>query len=260
MANQGTERLRGRLWLREFPVTVVVIAAIGGFFASRGFSTYPEGFSSFPYVLDPLYYVVTLFAHSGTSHYLMNMYFLVPAGVILTYLTNNKKVLYVVVVSHIPTVTLCATIGLEIVGAGAAAYGLLAAVLVRTTWFCAEGYSGIVRVGSSIAAVALAGAALVTLVVTAGGSQITYLIPVSGFLLGGTFESCRVLYAFGYEGYDSRIIPDKERFNAPRFRSRWENMAKGDPEEAEKLEERYSNREAAPDDTYAGSRGRSRKD
>lgn len=257
MKNKGSGRLRGGIGLDDLPFTVIVIAAVGGLFAHYGFGTYPEGFSSFPYVLDPLYYVATLFAHSGLSQYLANMYFLVPAGILLTYLTSNKRVLYVVVVSHIPTVTLCATIGLEVIGAGAAAYGILAAVLVRTTWFCAEDYTGIVRVGSSIAAVALAGAALVTLVVTAGGSQITYLIPVSGFLLGGTFESCRVLYAFGREKPDSSILPDS--FNAPRFRSRWENMAKN-KEEAKKLEEEYTKREAAPDDTHAGSRGRSRKD
>jgi hypothetical protein len=257
MSEQTKKRLWERLRLGDVPITVVSVAAVGGFFALKGFESYPEGFSSFPYALDPLYYVVMLFTHSEPSQYLGNMYFLVPAGILLTYLTNNRKVLYVITVSHIPTVTLCATIGMDVVGAGAAAYGILAAVLVRTTWFCAEEYSGAVRVGSSVAAVGLAGAALVALVATAGGSRIVYLIPVSGFLLGGTFESCRVLYAFGREEPDSSILPDG--FNAPRFRSRWENMA-DDTEEAENLEEKYIKREAAPDDTYAGSRGRSRKD
>jgi len=259
MANQGTERLRGRLWLRDLPVTVFVIAAIGGYFASRGFSTYPEGFSSFPYILDPLYYVVTLFAHSGLSHYLANMYFLVPAGILLTYLTSNKKVLYVVAVSHIPTVTLCATIGMEVIGAGAAAYGILAAVLVRTTWFCAEDYSGAVRVTSSVAVVAVAGVGLALLVLTSGASQIAYIIPVSGFILGGTFESLRIMYKFGYTKPEGSGVPDDVYFKTPNFRTRWQNMAENS-EEAEKLEKKYSKREASPDDTYAGSRGRSRKD
>lgn len=257
--NKKGNRLRG--WLRplNIPIAVALIAALGGVFAYLGYDTYPRGFSTFPYVLDPVYYVVTIFTHSGVSHYVANMYFLVPAGVLMTYLTSNREVLYVVVVSHLPTATLCATIGLTSLGAGAAAYGLLAALLVRATWFSAKDYSGSVRVASSIAVVVVAGAVLVTLVVVSGGSQIAYIIPVSGFVLGGTYESLRVIYAFGYSEPDESPIPDDVYFKAPEFRSRWENMA-SDSEEAEKLEERYSDRDAAPDDTYAGSRGRTRRD
>jgi len=258
MSEQTKKRLWERLRLGDIPITVVSVAAVGGFFALKGFESYPEGFSSFPYALDPLYYVVMVFTHSEPSQYLGNMYFLVPAGILLTYLTNNRKVLYVITVSHIPTVTLCATIGMDVVGAGAAAYGILAAVLVRTTWFCAEDYSGALRVASSIAVVALAGAGLVSLVMVSGAPQVAYIIPLSGFVLGGTFESLRVIYTFGYSEPEGSSIPDDIYFKAPIFRSRWENMA-DNPEEAKKIEERYSERDAAPDDTYAGSRGRSRK-
>lgn len=258
MSEQGKKRLGERLRLGDIPITVVSLAIIGGLFALEGFDTYPEGLSSFPYVLDPLYYVATIFVHSDLSQYLANMYFLVPAGILLTYLTSNKKVLYVITVSHIPTVTLCATIGMDVIGAGAAAYGILAAVLVRTTWFCAEDYSGAIRVISSIAVVAVAGTGLVLLVLASGASQVAYIIPVSGFILGGTFESLRIIYKFGYTRPESGL-PEDAYFKLPRFRTRWENMA-DNPEEAEELEEKYTKRDAAPDDTYAGSRGRSRED
>ena len=256
MAKKGV-----REWLRltNVPITVIFIAALGGVFAHLGYDTYPQGFSTFPYVLDPVYYVVTIFTHSGVSHYMANVYFLVPAGVLMTYLTSNREVFYVVIVSHLPTATLCATIGLTSLGAGAAAYGLLAALLVRATWFSAEEYSGSVRVASSVAVVAVAGVVLVTLVVVTGGSQVAYIIPVSGFVLGGTYESLRVIYAFGYSEPEESPVPDDVYFKAPEFRSRWENMT-NNSEEAKKLEERYAERDAAPDDTYAGSRGRSRKD
>ena len=246
------------LRLRNLPVTVGFIALVSGFFVRVGFDSYPEGLSTFPYILDPFFYFGTLFTHSGMSHYLSNMYFLVPAGILLTYLTSNRKVLYVVLVSHLPTAAVCATIDLTALGAGAAAYGILAAVLVRTTWFCAEDYSGALRVASSIAVVALAGAGLVSLVMVSGAPQVAYIIPLSGFVLGGTFESLRVIYTFGYSEPEGSSIPDDIYFKAPIFRSRWENMA-DNPEEAKKIEERYSERDAAPDDTYAGSRGRSRK-
>lgn len=256
MAKKGV-----REWLRltNVPITVIFIAALGGVFAYLGYDTYPQGFSTFPYVLDPVYYVVTIFTHSGVSHYMANVYFLVPAGVLMTYLTSNREVFYVVIVSHLPTATLCATIGLTSLGAGAAAYGLLAALLVRATWFSAEEYSGAVRVASSVAVVAVAGVVLVSLVFVSGGSQVAYIIPVSGFVLGGTYESLRVIYAFGYSEPEKSPVPEDVYFKAPEFRSRWENMAKNS-EEAKKLEERYAERDAAPDDTYAGSRGRTRKD
>jgi membrane associated rhomboid family serine protease len=251
--------VRERLKLSNLPITIGVIALVGGFFVRVGFHTYPEGLSTFPYLLDPFFYFGTIFTHSGASHYVANMYFLVPAGIILTYLTSNREVLGVVLVSHLPTAAFCATIGLTALGAGAAAYGVLAAVLVRTTWFCAEEYSGAVRVASSIAVVVLSGVALTALVVVSGASQVAYIIPLSGFVLGGTFESLRVIYDFGYSEPERSPVPDDVYFEAPTFRSRWENMA-GDKEEAKELEERYTEREAAPDDTYAGSRGRTRKD
>jgi membrane associated rhomboid family serine protease len=95
--------VRERLKLSNLPITVGVIAFVGGFFVRVGFHTYPEGLSTFPYLLDPFFYFGTIFTHSGASHYVANMYFLVPAGIILTYLTSNREVLGVVLVSHLPT-------------------------------------------------------------------------------------------------------------------------------------------------------------
>jgi membrane associated rhomboid family serine protease len=246
---------RGREWPRKVPFTVTIVAAFSGLFTLRGISTYPPDFSAFPYHLDPLYYVATLFIHSGASHYLANMYFFVPAGLILAYLTSNRRVSQVVLVSHLPTAFVCSLLGLSVIGAGAAAYGLLAAVLVHATWYCAGSYSGTVRVTSSIGVLALAALALV---VATGGALTAYIIPVSGFVLGGTYESWRILHKFGHEEDDWSDVLDEVSFHTPRFKSRWENMAGGDQDEAERLEKRHSSIQATPDDTYAGSRGRGR--
>lgn len=247
------ERNKTRAWLRRVPFTVIVVVAVSGWFASKGVSGYPRGLSSLPFHLDPLYYVGTLFIHSGVPHYLTNMYFFVPAGIILAYLTSDRKVFYVVLVSHLPTALVCSLLGLTVIGTGAAAYGLLAAVLVHATWSYSSGFSGTARVIPSICVVLLAAAALI---VATGGALVAYIIPVSGFVLGGAYESWRIIHKFGHEDEEENRIGifDEVSFDAPRFKSRWENMAGGDPEEAKRLEKRYSGTQAPPDDTYAGSR------
>jgi hypothetical protein len=100
--------------------------------------------------------------------------------------------------------------------------------------------------------------AALALVVATGGALTAYIIPVSGFVLGGTYESWRVLHKFGHEEDDWSDVLDEVSFHTPRFKSRWENMAGGDQDEAERLEKRHSSIQATPDDTYAGSRGRGR--
>ena len=157
-------KLRQRLstdgWTGNAPLFVAAVAAIGGLFALRGMNGYASGVSGVPAYLDPVYYLGTLFAHSGPSHYVSVMLFFVPAGMVFTYLTNNRKAAYVVVLSHLPTAAVCSVLGVGTIGAGAAAYGLLAAVLVRAAWLSSEGYSRKARLVSLVGVFTLTGLGL----------------------------------------------------------------------------------------------------
>lgn len=246
-------KLKGRLstdgWTGNAPLVVAAIAAVGGWFALRGMDGYTSGISGVPAYLDPLYYVGTLFAHSGLSHYVSVMYFLVPAGMVFTYLTNNRKTAYVVVVSHLPTAAVCSVLGVEVLGAGAAAYGLLAAVLVRTAWLSSEGYSERARIGSSVGVFVLTGLGLVA--VTGAGAT-AYVVPVSGFLLGGGYEAIVALRKFRGGKTDTEEKPTiGESDETTHLGSPWKKS--GDDESSD-------GRKVPPDDTYAGSGGRTRSD
>lgn len=238
----------------DLPVTVAVIVVASGWFVLNGINAYPRDLSSLPLLVDPLYYVGSLFAHSGVSHFLMNVYFFIPAGIVLTYLTGNKEVLGVVVAAHLPAAFIGGIVGAGAIGISAAAYGLLAAMLVHSTWLAGRSYTGAVRVASTIGVFVVAGFALF---ISTGGAFSAYSAPVTGFVIGGAFESWRVIRGFGYEKPESeKIISDS--FQTPSFRTRWENIA-NNKEEAEKLEEMYSGSKASRDDTRSGSGGRTRK-
>jgi hypothetical protein len=57
-------------------------------------------------LIDPTVYMVSLLLHESWSAYVGSMYFFLPAGVLLTYMTTNRSVLGVVVVSHVSAVLL----------------------------------------------------------------------------------------------------------------------------------------------------------
>ncbi|MDZ7687180.1 MAG: rhomboid family intramembrane serine protease [Halobacteriales archaeon] len=238
------------------PLTVVVVAVASGLLISRGVTQYPPELSSLPPLLDPLYYVGTLFAHSSTSHFVTNMYFFVPAGLALTYLAGNRRVLAVIVTAHLPAAVVASYLGTGVVGTTAAAYGLLAAVLVRAAWKGTEIYDPSIRVASSVCVFAFAGVALL---LATGGAITVQFAPILGFLAGGALETRYVLTKFAHEEPDKSGVPADYAFGSPGFQTRWQNMA-DDEEEAEKLEKMYSGNKASRDDTRSGSGGRRRTD
>jgi len=249
--NQGASR-----WGSRLPLTVFAIALASGLLVTNGVTQYPPELSSLPPLLDPLYYVGTLFAHSNMSHFLTNMYFFVPAGLALTYLAGNRRVLAVVIAAHIPAAIIASYLGTGVVGATAAAYGILAAVLVRATWIGTESYDPSIRVASSVCVFALSGVALIF---ATGGDITVRFAPVIGFIAGGALETRYVLTRFAQEETDQSRVPADYAFRSPKFQTRWQNMAK-DEEEAEKLEKMYSGKKASRDDTRSGSGGRQRID
>ena len=238
------------------PFTVATVALVSWVLVTSGVNEYPGGFSSLPFLLDPLYYVGSLFVHSGMSHYVANMLFFVPAGLALTYLAGDKRVVAVVVAAHVPTAVVAVYIGegAGVVGATAAAYGLLAAVLVRSVWVGTEIYDPMVRVVSAVGVFAFAGLAL--LLATGGAITVQYA-PVVGFVFGGALETRYVLTKFANRMPNQSNVPSDYVFEGPSFRTRWQNMA-DDEEEAKEMERRYSGTKASPDDTRSGSGGRRR--
>ncbi len=240
------QRLSTDGWAGNAPLVVAAVAGIGGWFALRGMNGYASGISGVPSYLDPVYYLGTLFAHSGLSHYVSVMYFFVPAGMLFTYLTNNRKVAYVVAVSHLPTAAVCSVLGVGTLGAGAAAYGLLAAVLVRTAWLSSKEYSRKARLVSLVGVFGLTGLGLIAVT---GAAAAVYVVPVSGFFLGGTYEVTRIL----------RVLHKRVDTGDEQAGRDAETTHLGSPWGEGGEDESSDGGTVAPDDTYAGSGGRTRR-
>ncbi len=186
-------RLKEEASLGNVPFVVGGIAVLSGWLvAEHGGYTTDEISGSLLTLFDPTLYMLTVFLHESWSAYIESMYFFLPAGIALTYMTNNKNVLGVVVVSHVFAVLLSAiALGLAFAGTLAAAYGLLAATMVRATKFGTEKYSEKTQQGAPMAVLVVAVLGLLMLVTTsADGGQ--YLPVLVGFVFGGSFEASRV--------------------------------------------------------------------
>ena len=182
-----------KLWRLSgyLPITVAVVAGLSGWIVfETGIST---GYINELALVNPVHYVISLFLHDTVSEYTTSMYFFVPAGVFLTYMTSNRDVLGVVLVSHVFAVMLGGmSFGLEVYGTSAAAFGLLAAAVVRGTKIGTEDYSATTRKAAPVG-IFVIGALGLFMVATASDAmrqQTPYLI---GFALGGSFETVRVL-------------------------------------------------------------------
>jgi len=173
------------------PITIAVVAGLSGWVAfETGVST---DYINELALVNPMHYGISLFLHDTASDYITSMYFFVPAGVFLTYMTSNREVLGVVAVSHVFAVMLGGmSFGLEVYGTAAAAFGILAATVVRGTKLGTEGYSEVTQRASPVG-VFVVGALGLFMIATASDAmrqQTPYLI---GFAFGGSFETVRVL-------------------------------------------------------------------
>ncbi|MDZ7687142.1 MAG: hypothetical protein U5J64_00205 [Halobacteriales archaeon] len=181
-----------KLWksMVYVPVTVIVVAGLSGWVVFE--TSITTDYITELVLLNPMHYLISLFLHDTTSSYITSMYFFVPAGVFLTLMTNNKNVLGVVLVSHIFAVMLSGmSFGLEVYGTPAAAFGVLAAAIVRGTKVGTEGYSAVTQKGAPIAVFFIAAIGLF-MVATAGSSMSQYIPYLIGFAFGGSFEAVRV--------------------------------------------------------------------
>jgi len=186
-------RLREAVSLGNIPIVVMVIAGLSGYlvYTYGGYAGNDISGGMFA-LLDPTLYLVSLFLHEGWSAYVGSMYFFVPAGVALTYMTNNRKVLGVIAVSHFFAVLLSGiSLGLAFAGTIAVAYGLLAATMVRATKIGTEKYSEKTQQGAPIGVLFIAVLGLLMLVTTSdSGSQ--YMPVFVGFIFGGASEATRI--------------------------------------------------------------------
>ena len=173
------------------PITVALVAGLSGWIVfETGLTT---DYINELALVNPVHYGISLFLHDTPSEYITSMYFFVPAGVFLTYMTSNKEVLGVVVISHVFAVMLGGmSFGLEVYGTSAAAFGLLAAAVVRGTKVGTEDYSQVTQRAAPIGIFVIGGLGLF-MIGTVSESMVQQTPYLIGFAFGGSFESAIVI-------------------------------------------------------------------
>jgi len=179
-------RLKHSVSLGDVPIVVAVVAAASGWLVTKGIEPPPYPPEA---LINPIQYVVVLFTHEGWSQYVASMYFFIPGGIILTYITSNKNALGVIVASHIFAVLSCgAWLDMAVFGTTAAAYGLLAATIVGATHLGTENYSKRVQIAVPVGVLVISTFGLIAVTQTSEHAQV-----LMGFVFGGSFQSARVI-------------------------------------------------------------------
>ena len=174
----------------NLPVIVALIAVVSGWFALEGI-----GYNRIttPSLINPIYYVEILFVHSSWNYFFVSMYFFIPAGVTMTYLTNNRKVFVIVAVSHGVAVIFTEFVANQMMtGTAAMAYGLLAATAVHAAYIGSKRYSPSTQTAAPLGIFVVSGVGILMIGTVAGG--FLQNIPlIVGFAAGGSLECLTVL-------------------------------------------------------------------
>jgi membrane associated rhomboid family serine protease len=115
----------------SLPIVVGAFAAFSWLLLEWGVE--PLGVAGLSPAYDPLSILSGMVLHSGPDHYWGNMRLLVPLGIVLTLLSNNRHVLGLILVSHVPAAMVYGFVAGPIVGSSGVAFGIAAAALVRST-------------------------------------------------------------------------------------------------------------------------------
>lgn len=188
--------------IRNVPFTVIGFAVLTWILISNGVEygdviiiQPSDGITT---VLNPFIYIAGMFFHTDVLHYRFNMFLFVPFGILLTWLTSNRHVLGVMIVSHFLTriarVGISLSLGIISIGVGSslAVFGIMAASLVRVTGVAMKDATEEALQVSLFGVLAIFMSGLFMVTVLAGGTVVDHLGHALGFLFGGAVESMYV--------------------------------------------------------------------
>ncbi|AWB27931.1 rhomboid family intramembrane serine protease [Halococcoides cellulosivorans] len=190
-----TARWASRLWraLGYVPITVGLVVATSALFLWGGVTDTAVDVSLVTF-LNPLWYMLSMVVHDGWAHFSGNMVLFVPFGVLLTWLTSNRHVALVVGVSHgLSNVVWVGTVVGPAIGSSAAAFGVMAAALVRAVGIALQRQSVETRQTAIVATIVPLLGGLFAIAVAAGASPIAHFAHFFAFLFGGATEAIYVL-------------------------------------------------------------------
>jgi membrane associated rhomboid family serine protease len=181
------------------PVTVAVIAGLGWLALEAGYTADAvAGTVLSP--SNPLLVPLWMLVHAGPGHYTGNMYILVPFGVVLTWLTSNRHVLLIAVVSEYATALMYLVGGGIALGASGTAFAFVAAVLVRATGMTFGNSSVRTAMAAMAGVFAPFAVAFFLIALLAGYTNVAHMSHFTAFVFGGMIEFAAVVAAHDGDG------------------------------------------------------------
>ena len=185
------------------PVTVLGIALISGVLAAEGVR-FQEVFEvgGLWTLFNPFNYTVNMLFHSDWGHYAGNMRLWLPFGVLMTWLTSNRHVLWLVVGVNVSTSVGAMAVLQAGVGMSAVVFGIGAAILVRATGDAMRDQSLETVQAVVLGLMTPLAMGFLLIMVLAGPRVIGDFAHFLGFLFGGAIEAMYVFDEHETDGGD----------------------------------------------------------
>ncbi|MFB6179483.1 MAG: rhomboid family intramembrane serine protease [Halorientalis sp.] len=189
--------------LGNLPITVGVFALIAWYFATNNVYITDVPATA---RLNPINLLLNMFLHVAWWHFRGNMEAWIPFGIVLTWLTSNRHVFGVVVVSHLLASVVGLLLGRFGIGMSVAVFALIAATLVRSVGAAFQNASMESLQAAIMGVLVPLVGALFFLALVGWHSRIGHFLHFLGFLFGGAIEA---MFVFGGHDRDTdeRTIP-----------------------------------------------------
>jgi len=194
-ANVDLPDLTPRWLLSKVPVTVGVFVMVQWYITTNGIEFYDIFGRT---ALNPFFYTANMFFHAGGwSHYAGNMWLWIPFGVLLTWFTSNRHLLwFAFAVNFMTTIVAVFIEGLGL-GMSHVVFGVVAATAVRSVGIGLQnGSQELLQIGVTIP-LAFGVVGFFIVMVFAGPRFIADFYHLLGFLFGGAIEAIYVFDAHG---------------------------------------------------------------
>lgn len=192
------------------PITVIAVVVVSGLLATNEIWYHQVHLGSEPIdLINPFFYLGAMLLHGDWAHYYGNMEMWVPVGITLTLLTSNRHVLLIIVTSDFLAAFVGFAVGQVGFGFSGAAFGAMAALLVRSVGVALQNTStDALQIGvAGLLLPASAGFFMIALL-AGGGPDIAHFSHFFAFFFGGSAEAIYVFSEYGDDsGQDSRSIP-----------------------------------------------------
>lgn len=181
--------------LAKIPVTVGVFVVVQGYIAANGIGMHDVFGRSTSQPFFTFFTTPYMFFHAGWFHYAANMELWIPFGILLTWFTSNRHLLFFALAVDFMTSIIALLIEGAGIGMSHVVFGVVAATLVQSIGLTLRNRSQEALQIGVTAVLTFGVVGFFIIAIFSGPGPIGYFAHLLGFLFGGAFESIYVFSA-----------------------------------------------------------------